>query len=154
VLISAHAKIGIAAHFEWTLGKKSPVLKRVDKAAKAAAERGSPDVDRGYKPGVIAHSMVEGAASRFLAKGQSAVIRPYRKNLLGDGDEKIRFDIFAEATQTYVESCYAFASTELAAELHRQHGYRVRFNDNSEYPQIIEILEEVMLPKRPASGRE
>ena len=30
--------------------------------------------------------------------------------------------IFAEETQTYVESCYGYASTDLAAELHRQHG--------------------------------
>jgi ribonuclease HI len=36
-LLSAHSKAGITVHFEWTLGKKSPVLRRVDKAAKAAA---------------------------------------------------------------------------------------------------------------------
>jgi ribonuclease HI len=69
-LISAHSKAGITVHFEWTLGKKSPVLKRVDKAAKAAAARGGPDVDRGYKPGTIARSMVQGAATRFPARGQ------------------------------------------------------------------------------------
>ena len=91
--------------------------------------------------------MVEGAATRFLAKGQSEVIRPYRKNLLAQGEEKIRFDVFCEDTQTYVESRYAFARTDLAAELHRQHGYRVRFNDNQQYPQILEIVEEVTLPK-------
>jgi hypothetical protein len=77
-LLSAHGKTGITVHFEWTLGKKSPVLKRVDKAAKAAANRGGPDIDRGYKPGAIVRSMVEGAATRFPAKGQSVVIRPYR----------------------------------------------------------------------------
>jgi hypothetical protein len=70
-----------------------------------------------------------------------------RKNLLGGGEEKVRFDIFSEGTQTYVESCYAFASTKLAAELHRQHGYRVRFNDDPNYAQIVEIVEEVALPK-------
>ena len=146
-LLSAQAKTGMAVHFEWTLGKKSPVLKRVDKAAKAAANRAGPEIDRGYKPGAIVRSMVEGTATRFPAKGQSAVIRPYRKNLLGGGEEKVRFDIFSEGTQIYVESCYAFASTALAAALHRQHGYRVRFNDNSQYPQILEIIEEVSLPK-------
>jgi hypothetical protein len=56
----------------------------------------------------------------------------------------------AQDTQSYVESCYAFATTALAAELHRQHGYRVRFNDNPKYPQILELVEEVPLPKRPA----
>src|SRR6202158_223740 len=146
-LLSAHTKAGITVHFEWTLGKKSPVLKRVDKAAKVAASRGGPDVVRGYRPGTIARSMVNGLATRFPAQGQSVVIRPYRKNLLADCEEKVRFDIFAEETQTYVKSCYGYASTDLAAELHRQHGYRVRFNNSPEYPQIVEILEEVALPK-------
>ena len=93
-LLAANAKAGITVHFEWTLGKKTPVLKLVDKAAKAAAKRGGPDSDRGYKPGTIARSMVTGAATRFPAKGQLAIIRPYRKNLLGQGEEKVRFDIF------------------------------------------------------------
>ena len=92
-------------HFEWTLGKKSPVLKRVDKAAKAAATRGGPDIDRGYKPGAIARSMVKGAATRFPAKGQSAVIRPYRKNLLGDGEEKIRVAEHCHSAFLGVHSC-------------------------------------------------
>jgi ribonuclease HI len=148
-LISAHTKTGITVHFEWTLGKKSAVLKRVDKASKAAAKRGGPDIDRGYKPGVIARSMIKGVATQFPANGQSAVIRPYRKNLLGDGEEKVRFDVLCEDTQSYVQSCYAFATNALATELHRQHGYRVRFNDNPKYPQIIELVEEVPLPKRP-----
>ncbi len=38
-LISAHTKVGITVHFEWTLGKKSPVLKRVDKAIKLLRQR-------------------------------------------------------------------------------------------------------------------
>jgi hypothetical protein len=91
--------------------------------------------------------MVTGAATRFPAKGQLAIIRPYRKNLLGQGEEKVRFDIFCPESQNYPESCYAFASTTLAAELHRQHGYNVRFNDDPKYPQILEIIEEVPLPK-------
>ena len=46
-----------------------------------------------------------------------------------------------------MERCYGYASTDLAAELYRQHGHRVRFNDSPEYPQIVEILEEVEFPK-------
>ena len=68
---------------------------------------------------------------------------------MAKGEAKVRFDILSEKTQTYLESCYAFAKTALAAELHRQHGYRVRFNDNPKYPQILEIVEEVLLPKLP-----
>jgi ribonuclease HI len=145
-LLSAHSKAGMVVHFECTLGKKSPILKRVDKAAKSAAQRGGTDVDRGYRPGVIARSMIKGAARRFTAQGQSAVIRPYRKNRAAKGEEKIRFDTFSEATGSFLDSCYAFASPALAGELHRHHGYRVRFNDKPKYPQILEILEEVPLP--------
>lgn len=151
-LLSAHTKTGIAVHFEWTPGKRTTILKRVDKAAKAAADRGGVEVDRGFKPGTVSRSMVKGAAMRFPARGKSTVIRPYRKNLMGRGEEKIRFDVFSEDTQTYVDSCYAFASPALAAELHRQHGYRVLFNDNPRYPQILELLEEVQIPNTKADG--
>ena len=150
-LLSAHPKAGIMVTFEWVAGKKTPVLKKVDKAAKAAAKRGGLDVDRGFKPGSVARSMVTGAAAtRFPAQGQLAVIRPYRKNVMGKGENKIRFDVFSEETQSYSESCYAFATPAMAADLHRQHLYRVRFNGNPQYPQIVHIIEEVA----PASQSE
>jgi ribonuclease HI len=43
-LIAAHSKSGITVHIEWTVGEESPILKRVDKAAKAAADRGGKQV--------------------------------------------------------------------------------------------------------------
>ncbi|HZR31137.1 MAG TPA: RNase H family protein [Terriglobales bacterium] len=146
-LISAHAKAGIRVDFEWNLGKKTPILKLVDKAAKAAADRGGTDVDRGYRPGTVARSMVKGAAARYKAEGQLAVIRPYRKTPMARGEEKIRFNTFSENTQTYMESCYAYVPTALISQLHRGNGYRVRFNENPRYPQILEIVGEVHLPK-------
>jgi hypothetical protein len=144
-LLSAYAKAGVIVHFEWTLGKKSPILRSVDTAAKKAAQRAGSDVDRGYKPGTVARSMVKGSAVRFAASGQLAVICPYRKNIMLGGENKIRFDVFSEKVGIFTESCYAFAPAALAAELHRQHGYRVRFNAEAKYPQIMEILEEVSL---------
>ncbi len=147
-LLSAHSKARVIVHFEWTPGKESPILKRVDKAAKTAAQRGGADVDRGYKPGTIARSMVKGAAVRFPARGQRIVIRPYRKSVMAKGENKIRFDVFSEETQEYTESCYAFAPAALAMDLHRQHGYSVQFNDNPRYPQVLEICGEVPLPSR------
>jgi len=95
--------------------------------------------------------MFKWSSTRFSAEGQCAVIRPYRKNVINSAEEKIRFDVFSEAAQTYVGSCYAFTSPALAVELHRQHGYRVRFNDNPQYPQILEIHEEVPVPNTKAS---
>jgi ribonuclease HI len=146
--LSAYQKVGIRVSFEWTLGKKSPILNQIDRAAKKAAKRGGSDVDRGYRPGTVAHSMVKGAATRFEAKGQSMVIRPYRKHVMRGGENKIRFDVYLEQSGSYSQSCYAYSSAELAAELHRQHGYRVRFNEEPHYPKVLEIIEEVAIPNR------
>jgi ribonuclease HI len=154
---AAFDKVGITVHIGWTLGKKSTVLKEIDKAAKCAAQRGGPNVDRGYVRGAISRSMVKDtAAGRFAARGQTAVIRPYRKDVMrrASGENKVRFNVFSEATESFVESSYAYATPAMAAELHRQNGYRVRFNDNPQYPQILEIIEAVPVPnqsKGPAS---
>lgn len=63
------------------------------------------------------------------------------------GEEKLRFDVISENGETYVDCFYAFVTPALSGHLHRQHGYRVRFNDNANYPQILEYLDEVALPK-------
>jgi ribonuclease HI len=146
--LSVYQRVGMVVHFIWVAGKKSPILKRIDRAAKDAAKRGGLDIDRGFRPGIIAKSLVKGTATRFPANGQLAVIRPYKKTVLGKSENKVRFDVFSEDSGTYTQSCYAFAVPALAAELHRQHGYRVRYNESPNYPQIIEIVEEVAIPNR------
>ena len=152
--ISAQQKAGIRVSFEWTAGKKSPILRQVDKSAKAAAKRGGTDTDRGYRAGAVARSMVKGAATRFGATGQTAFVRIYRKNVMAKGENKVRFDIVADDLQSYSASCYAFASPEISLELHRHHGYRVRFNASPNYPQILEVVEEVKLPAPPKRERD
>jgi hypothetical protein len=142
----ARQKVGMVVTFEWTLGKKTAILKDIDRAAKSAAKRGGHQVDRGFKPGTVSRSLVRGTATRFPAAGQTAIIRPYRKTLMAKGEEKIRFDVFSEQAGACSFSGYAFALPTVAAQLHRQHGYRVRFNSVSEYPQIIEVVEQVAIP--------
>jgi hypothetical protein len=144
-LLSAWQKAGMRIEFIQTKGKKSTILKRVDTAAKLARDTGA-EIDRGYRPGTVSRSMVKGAAKRFPAKGQTASIRPYRKKIVRGGLEKIRFDTVSDDGQTYLECFYAYATSEMAAELHRQHGYKVRFNNDVNYPQILECLGEVSLP--------
>jgi hypothetical protein len=138
----------MTVHFGWTTGKKSPALKAIDKAAKTAALRGGPNRDYGYSRGVIAHSKVKGSAHLFRANGQIEIIRPYRKNVMvrAAGENKVRFDLYSEETRSYLASYYAYATPELAGELHRQNHYRVRFNANLSYPQIEEIIEKITLP--------
>jgi ribonuclease HI len=148
MFLSAYQRVGMPVHFEWSPGKKTPILKTIDRAAKSAAKRGGVDIDRGYRPGTISRSLVKGTATRFPASGKTAIIRPYRKSLMRKGENKVRFDVFSEQAGTFIESCYAFASPTIASELHRQHGYRVRFNDIPKYPQILEIIEEVAIQNR------
>jgi ribonuclease HI len=52
-LLRVLTKAGIRVDFVWQPGKKSTVGKTIDKAAKAAAERGGIDEDGGYRPGAV-----------------------------------------------------------------------------------------------------
>jgi hypothetical protein len=119
-------------------------LKRIDKAAKKAAKT-STYVDRGFRPGTLARSLVHGVAAMFPASGKTAVIRPYRKQIVLRGENKVRFDLLDESTGKFTNSHFAYTTPELAAELHRGNGYRVEFNSNPKYPKIITIAEKVTL---------
>ena len=88
-LLSAHQKAGIRVIFVQTKGKQSDILRVVDRTAKKARDTGA-EVDRGFRPGTVARSMVKGAAKRFPATGQVSLIRPYRKKLMRTGEEKLR----------------------------------------------------------------
>jgi hypothetical protein len=63
------------------------------------------------------------------------------------GENKVRFDLLTDDLRSYVESCFAFCSAQIALDLHRQHAYRVRFNNNEQYPQVLELIEELELPR-------
>lgn len=143
------SRIGVRVDFVYQKGKKTEIGKKVDKAAKAAAQRGGIDEDSGYKPGSFSRSMVRDgtATQRFPASGQVLVIRPYVKKLRKKREERISFNVFDEVAQSYTGKFFAYADASLAIELHRGNGHRVRFNTNPEFPQILEKLEDVVLPK-------
>ena len=61
----------------------------------------------GYQPGTVSRSMVKGAAKRYPANGQIALIHPYRKKIMRSGEEKIRFDSLSIDGQSYVACFYA-----------------------------------------------
>lgn len=142
-LLTAHRKAGIRVDFVRQPGKLSIHAKAVDKAAKAAAQRGGLDVDDGFRPGAICRSMVKGVARPYPASGQTDVIRPYAKRVMYRGENRISFDIYVETAQAYESKAHAFATPAMAATLHRSHRYRVRFNDDPQYPQIVECIEEL-----------
>lgn len=142
------ARTRLRIDFVWQKGKSTSIAKQVDRAAKAAAKRGGIGVDIGYRPGSVSRSMVAGGvAERFAAAGQVIVVRPYAKKVMHAGENRISFNIFDEASQTYVSKFYAFAEPILSSELHKGNGHRVRFNSDPKYPQFLERVEAVQLPR-------
>ena len=143
--LTVRGKVGVRTDFQWRKGKKSPILKAVDGAAKRAAHEPW-ERDFGFRGGKVGRSNVKGvrtSATLFAASGQEdVVIHIYRSRVVG-GEGKIDFGVYSEAKKEFVEKCTGYARLNLAADLHRGHVYRVRFNDNSRYPIIEEIKEEV-----------
>ena len=110
--INKLSKVGLRVDFHYKKGKKDAIGRKVDKAAKAAAQRGGFDDDFGFRPGSYARSMVPGgaAAQPFHASGQTLVIRPYKKNPRPNREEKVSFNIFDETSQSYAGKFYAYAA--------------------------------------------
>jgi ribonuclease HI len=145
-LLSVRSKVTVRTELKWMPGKMSSILKSVDKAAKTAASQPW-KTDRGFKGGKVGR--LKGGSRRaaplFPAKGQHSVIRIYRSRLVGS-DHKIYFEVWDPQLNETVEKASAFASAEVAVDLHRHHSYRVLFNANPKYPIIERIIEEVEIP--------
>ena len=88
-----------------------------------------------------------GSAERFPAAGQILVVRLYTKKVMHKGDNRISFNVFDETTLTYANKYFAFADRILSVDLHKGNGHRVRFNSDPNFPQFLERIEGVELPK-------
>jgi len=127
----------------WRKGKKSPILKSVDKSAKAAGKSPTKK-DRGFRTGKIGRStLVGGSSSLFPARGQEQIIRIYRSSLIRKTDHRVYFDVFDEPSGHYREKCRAYVSATFIDQLHRGHSYRVKFNADAKNPMIVAILEDL-----------
>ena len=145
--LSAKSKAGIRIDVCKVQNKSTPLLKRVDKLAKAAAKSHS-RIDRGLVVGKIGRAKIKGAATMFPAANQVIVIRIVGSKTVGPTREnRFVFEVFDENTNTYVSKNFAYCTPATGAQLHRQRGFRVRMNDNTRYPQILEVVQEVPLPK-------
>ena len=144
---SKASKTGIRIDICKVQNKSTPLLKRVDKLAKAAA-KSHPRVDRGFVVGKIGRAKIQGPATMFAAAGQVLVIRIVASKAVGSTREnRLVFEVFDQTTSRYVSKHFAYCTPATGAQLHRQRGFRVRMNDNLGYPQILEVIEEVPLPK-------
>jgi ribonuclease HI len=145
--LSAKAKAGVRVDISKVANKSTPLLKRVDKLAKAAA-KSLPRKDRGLVVGKVGRSKIKGQSTLFPAANQVVVVHIVGSRTVGPTREN-RFvvEIFDESTRTYISKHVAYCTPVIGAQLHRRRGFRVEMNDNPKYPQIIRVLEEVSLPK-------
>ena len=145
--LSAKSKAGVRIDVCKVQNKSTPLLKRVDVMAKSAA-KSHPRIDRGLVVGKIGRAKIKGAATMFPAANQALVIRIVASKTVGrTGENRFVFEVFDEQTGTYLSKHFAYSTPAIGAQLHRQRGFRVRMNDKSDYPQIIEVLGEVQLPR-------
>jgi ribonuclease HI len=145
--LSAKSKAGIRIDICKVQNKSTPLLKRVDKLAKAAA-KSHPRIDRGLVIGKIGRAKIQGTATMFPAANQVLVVRIVGSKTVGRRREnRFVFEVFDDTTSTYISKHFAYCTPVTGAQLHRQRGFRVRMNDNTDYPQILEVIEEVPLPK-------
>ncbi len=145
--LSAKAKAGIRVDVCKVASKSTPRLKKIDKLAKAAA-KSLPRKDRGLVIGKVGRAKIKGPATLFPAANQVVVVHIVGSRTVGPTREN-RFvvEVFDETTQRYVSKHTAYCTPEIGARIHRRRGFRVQMNANPKYPQIIEVLEEVSLPK-------
>ena len=128
----------------WTQGKKSAILKAVDRSAKIAAAAPTRP-DRGFRSGKVGRSRNSDgrAAKMFPAAGQELLIRVYQTMSVRRNVQKVKFQTYDENQKDFFGKFTAYAGFEIGNSLHRHHIYRVRFNDNAQYPRVEEILSEV-----------
>src|SRR6185437_13340155 len=87
---------------------------------------------------------VAGSAVMFAAAGQQADILVYHTNAYSraDGENKIKFQVFSNARNEFEGKFVAYGTSEIGGSLHRGRVYRVQFNDQVQYPQIVGVLTE------------
>jgi ribonuclease HI len=145
--LTAKSKAGVRIDIQKVANKSTPLLKYVDKLAKAAA-KSHPRIDRGLVVGKIGRAKIKGTATMFRAASQEMVIRVVGSKAVGPSREnRFVFESFDEITKTYLAKHFAYCTPEVGALLHRQRGFRVRMNDAPDYPKIVEVIGEVPLPK-------
>lgn len=145
--LAAKSKAGVRVDIIKVVNKSTPLLKLVDKLAKAAA-KSHPRKDLRLVTGKIGRSKIKGNPTLFPANEQVIAIRVVRSKAVGPTHEnRFVFETFDETAQTFISKHVAYCTPEIGCQLHRQRGFRVRMNDDPKYPQIIEVLAEIQLPK-------
>jgi ribonuclease HI len=145
-LLRVRRKVGRDVRIEMKLikGKSTPITKNVDRDAKTAALRPSRE-DRGFKSGKVGRSKNNNktAPKMYPVAGEELIIRVYQTESERRDIQRAKFQTYSNERMDFYDKFFAYATSEIGNALHRSHVYRVRMNAISQYPQILEILEEL-----------
>lgn len=143
-LLSIRRSLKVRVDVVWTKGKKSPILKAVDRSAKLAAKTPT-EIDWGFKSGKVGRSKnrVAGAAKMFPAAGREVIIRIYQTLSVRRDEHKVKFQLYSDEKSGFFEKYFAYADAVVGNRLHRHHIYLVRMNDVMQYPRIEGISAEI-----------
>jgi len=115
--LTVSSKVSIRVDVLWVKGKKSSILKTVDREAKAAGKSPS-RIDRGFRSGKVGKSKIGGgrsSSSLFPALGQLAMIHIYRSQMIRKEHHKVFFDVFDPACGAFTHKCRAYVVETLKA---------------------------------------
>jgi len=144
--LSTRIKTKINTTIVWMKGKSNPILKKVDRIAKEVAKHTIKIVDNGYIPGRVSTTIIsKKSASLFPAQGQEVIIRIYRHRPINKKECEATFDLFCEEENKLIEKYYAYASKEEKNRIHLRKYYKVKFNEDSNYP-IFHVVEGIENP--------
>jgi hypothetical protein len=81
----------------------------------------------------------------YPAAGHVLVIRIVDSRTVGrEGENGFVFEVFDEGASAYLSKHFAYCTPVVGSQMHRQRGFRMKMNDK---PQVMEVIEEVPLPK-------
>jgi ribonuclease HI len=137
--LSVQVRWKVRTDILWRKGKKSSILRSVDRAAKEAGKAPT-KTDRGFRSGKVGRSKVHGGSSTlFPAAGQSALIRIYKSALIRKTEHKIYFDL-GEDAEHFASKHTAYVPETMSVDFRRRHGYLVKFNNDPKYPMVVQFL--------------
>ncbi len=121
---------------EWTRGKKSEILKQVDKLAKTASQSRFRRKDGGYIKELVCKTMLPGAKlSIYPANNQTDVVIRIQGHKPTNSEYMVKFDLFNEDDNVFEARHYVYTKERL----HRHSWYRVSFNKSEHHPVLEKI---------------
>lgn len=137
--LKARTKLSVRTDITWTKGKQTDALKRVDQLAKLGAK--NPNLrDTGYSGGkfTASRTSTKKAATLFNGGAEEILIRVYRSSIYGRNQSivyRVTFDLYDQTSGSYISKHIGYTKTDF--NLKRNTCYKVQFDGNQSFPQIV-----------------